>query len=165
MATKRRLNLLKRKLERLRQDSLTLVASANKIVYAGVQKIADRELKALNDYYRAAVKAIRDADRRGSYKGLAQKQLDLLQRTVNEVIAHAREALQIVAETRAELAALVDQHRAGAKAGRAKLKKATAPARRAIKRVKTAAGRAARKARPRTQAAATPADDASAAQG
>ncbi|MBE3605324.1 phasin family protein [bacterium] len=161
MATKPRLRELKRKLEKLRQDSLTLVSSANKIVYAGVQKIADRELKALNDYYRAAVKAIRDADRRGSYKGLAQKQLDLLQRTVNEVIAHARESLEVVSETRAELAALMQKHLAGGTPSRAALKKAVAPARRAIKRAKTTAGRAARKAHARTRAAASVDDSGS----
>ncbi len=41
-------------LEIVRQ-SLDTLGNANQIVYGGVQKLADAELKALNDYYKAAV--------------------------------------------------------------------------------------------------------------
>ena len=90
MATK--FGQLKGELEKLRKDSLSVVLNANKIVYSGVQKLADRELKALNDYYRSALDAIRSADHaKEGLRSLANQQLDLLQNTVNQVIGHARE--------------------------------------------------------------------------
>lgn len=141
MAAKLHLDQLKQQIERLRKDSLDVVASANKIVYNGVQKLADRELKALNDYYRGALDSIKKANR-NDIRGLAQQQLDLLQDTVNQVISHARESMGIVAETRAELSKLVQKGIKGEKVAMADLNKAAAPARKAITKVKTAAQKA-----------------------
>jgi hypothetical protein len=141
MAAKPRLDQLKHQIEQLRKDSLGIVASANRIVYDGVQKLADRELKALNDYYHSAIDSIRSANK-GDLRGLAQQQLDLLQDTVNQVIGHARESMGIVAETRAELAKLVQQGVKGEKVGAAELKKAAAPARKAVGKVQAAAKKA-----------------------
>ncbi|MFI4980763.1 MAG: phasin family protein [Nevskiales bacterium] len=141
MAAKQHLDQLKQQIERLRKDSLDVVASANKIVYNGVQKLADRELKALNDYYRGALDSIKKANR-NDIRGLAQQQLDLLQDTVNQVISHARESMGIVAETRAELSKLVQKGIKGEKVVMADLNKAAAPARKAIAKVKTAARKA-----------------------
>ncbi|MDB5974633.1 MAG: phasin family protein [Nevskia sp.] len=141
MAAKQHLNQLKQQIERLRKDSLDVVASANKIVYNGVQKLADRELKALNDYYRGALDSIKKANR-NDIRGLAQQQLDLLQDTVNQVISHARESMGIVAETRAELSKLVQKGIKGEKVAMADLNKAAAPARKAIAKAKTAAQKA-----------------------
>lgn len=146
MASNPRLNLLKRQLERLRKDSLSVVATANKIVYSGVQQLADKELKALNDYYKSAVAAIKDANKGAGIRGLAQKQLDLLQETVNQVIGHARESMGIIAETRAELAKLVQSTIKGEKVTAAKLKQVVAPARKAVGKAKAAAKKAAGKA-------------------
>ena len=146
MAAKPRLNQLKRQIDRLRKDSLGVVASANRIVYDGVQKLADRELKALNDYYHSAVASIRSANK-GDLRGLAQQQLDLLQDTVNTVIGHARESIGIVSETRAELARLVQKGAEGGKIGAAELKKAAAPARKAVGKAKAAAQKAGKDAR------------------
>jgi hypothetical protein len=92
MAAKQHLDQLKQQIERLRKDSLDVVASANKIVYNGVQKLADRELKALNDYYRGALDSIKKANR-NDIRGVAQQQLDLLQDTVNKAAAPARKAI------------------------------------------------------------------------
>jgi ribosome recycling factor len=148
MAAKQRLDQLKQQIDRLRRDSLDVVANANKIVSGGVQKLADRELKALNDYYHSAIDSIRSANK-GDLRGLAHQQLDLLQDTVNQVISHARESLGIVAETRAELAKLVQKGIRGEKVALADLEKAAAPARKAVSKVKasaTEAGRSAQKA-------------------
>lgn len=141
MAAKQHLDQLKQQIERLRKDSLDVVASANKIVYNGVQKLADRELKALNDYYRGALDSIKKANR-NDIRGLAHQQLDLLQDTVNQVISHARESMGIVAETRAELSKLVQKGIKGEKVAMADLNKAAAPARKAITKVKAAAQKA-----------------------
>jgi hypothetical protein len=141
MAAKQHLDQLKQQIERLRKDSLDVVASANKIVYNGVQKLADRELKALNDYYRGALDSIKKANR-NDIRGVAQQQLDLLQDTVNQVISHARESMGIVAETRAELSKLVQKGIKGEKVAMADLNKAAAPARKAIAKAKTAAQKA-----------------------
>ncbi len=141
MAAKQHLDQLKQQIEQLRKDSLSVVASANKIVYGGVQKLADRELKALNDYYRSALNSIKSANK-SDIRGLAQQQLDLLQDTVNQVISHARESMGIVAETRAELAKLVQKGIKGEKVALADLNKAAAPAKKAVTLVKTAAKKA-----------------------
>jgi hypothetical protein len=146
MAAKQHLDQLKRQIEQLSKDSLSVVTNANKIVYNGVQKLADRELKALNDYYHSAVASIRNANK-GDLRGLAQQQLDLLQDTVNQVISHARESIGIVAETRAELAKLVQKGARGEKIAASELKKATAPARNAVKKAKVTAKRAAKSAK------------------
>jgi hypothetical protein len=145
MAAKR-LNQLKRQLERLRTDSVNVVSTANKIVYGGVQKLADRELRALNEYYRSALASVRSARRSDGIRGLAQKQLDLLQETVNQVIGNARESMAIVAQTRAELADFVQKSIRGEKVPAAGLAKAAAPARKAVAKTKTAARKATRSA-------------------
>lgn len=129
-------------LERLRKDSLSVVLNANKIVYSGVQKLADRELKALNDYYRSAVEAVRGADKKQGLRQLAHQQLDLLQDTVNQVIAHARESMNIVAETRTELSKLVNTGIKGGKVTASRLGKAAAPARKAVSKARATAGKA-----------------------
>ncbi|MDR3416205.1 MAG: phasin family protein [Nevskia sp.] len=149
MAAKQRakqtLDQLRHQIEQLRKDSFTVVTNANRIVYNGVQKLADRELQALNDYYHAAITSIRNADR-GDLRGLAHTQLDLLQETVNQVIGHARESMSIVADTRAELTKLVQKGMKGEKVPASKLSKAAAPARKAVGKVKAAAKKASKDA-------------------
>jgi hypothetical protein len=141
MAAKQHLDQLKNQIEKLRKDSLSVVANANKIVYSGVQKLADRELKALNEYYRSALSSIRSANK-SDLRGLASQQLDLLQDTVNQVISHARESMGIVAETRAELAKLVQKGVAGEKVAMSTLNKTVAPAKKAVAKAKSAAKKA-----------------------
>lgn len=141
MAAKQRFDQLKRQLDQLRKDSYDVVAQANKIVLKGVHRVADKELKALNDYYKEAVSTIKSA-RRDDLKGLAHKQLDLLQSTVNQVIAHARESIGIMAETREELAKLIQKSQSGAKVGAGELKRTVAPAKKAVAKAKSAAKKA-----------------------
>ncbi len=141
MAAKQHLDQLRKQIDKLRSDSISVVASANKIVYNGVQKLADRELKALNDYYKSALASIKNANK-NDLRGLAQQQLDLLQDTVNQVISHARESMTIVADTRAELTRLVQRGVEGEKVTVAKLNKAVAPAKKAVAKAKAAAQKA-----------------------
>jgi hypothetical protein len=141
MAAKQHLDQLRKQIEKLRSDSLSVVASANKIVYGGVQKLADRELKALNDYYRSALSSIKSANK-NDLRGLAGQQLDLLQDTVNQVISHARESMSIVADTRAELAKLVQKGVAGEKVALKTLDQTVAPARKAVAKARNAARKA-----------------------
>lgn len=141
MAAKQHLGQLRKQIEKLRSDSLSVVANANKIVYNGVQKLADRELKALNDYYRSALSSIKSANK-NDLRGLASQQLDLLQDTVNQVISHARESMSIVADTRAELARLVQKGVDGEKVAVKTLNKTVAPAKKAVAKAQKAAKKA-----------------------
>lgn len=139
MAARDRLEQLKTRIDKLRRDSLDVVTNANRIVYQGIQKLADQELKALNDYYKSAVASLKGAGKSSSLKDVAATQLDLMQDTVTRVIAHARESLSIIADTRAELARLVS---AGGPLSSKALSKAAEPAQKAIADVKKAAAKA-----------------------
>ena len=137
MAARDTIDQLKAHIERLRRDSLDVVANASRIVFEGVQKLAEQELRAFNDYYKSAVNSAKAASGPGD---LASAQLDLLQDTVQKVIAAARESLSILADTRAELARLVNNGGPGIDAK--VLSKVTAPAQKAIEDVKKAASKA-----------------------
>ena len=137
MAARDTIDQLKAHIERLRRDSLDVVANASRIVFEGVQRLAEQELRALNDYYKSAVSSAKAASGPGD---LASAQLDLLQDTVQKVISAARESLSIIADTRAELSRLVGSGAAGID-GKA-LTKVAAPAQKAIEDVKKAAAKA-----------------------
>ena len=137
MAARDTIDQLKAHIERLRRDSLDVVANASRIVFEGVQKLAEQELRAFNDYYKSAVNSAKATSGPGD---LASAQLDLLQDTVQKVIAAARESLSILADTRAELARLVNNGGPGIDAK--VLSKVTAPAQKAIEDVKKAASKA-----------------------
>lgn len=137
MAARDTIEQLKAHIERLRRDSLDVVANASRIVFEGVQKLAEQELKALNDYYKSAVSSAKAASSPGD---LASQQLDLLQDTVQRVISAARESLSIISDTRAELTRLIGSGQT-ALDGKA-LSKVTAPAQKAIEDVKKAAAKA-----------------------
>ncbi len=132
-------------LEIVRQ-SLDTLGNANQIVYGGVQKLADAELKALNDYYKAAVASLKKAQGDKNLKSAAQKQADLLQEAVSRLIENARASLAVVAEARAELAKLVKGGKGGAPLSIARLEKAIAPAQKALAKIKADAQKAGKKA-------------------
>lgn len=141
MAAKDTIDQLKAHIERLRRDSVDVVATASRIVFEGVQKLAEQELQALNDYYKNAVGAMKTA-RSGNTgpKDLAAQQLDLLQDTVQRVISHARESLSIISSTRAELARLLGTTESALDTKA--LTKVTAPAQKAMEDVKKVAAKA-----------------------
>lgn len=135
MAAKDTLDQLRSHIERLRRDSFDVVANASRIVFEGVQKLAEQELKALNEYYKSATAGLKSTGGPS-----ASQQLDLLQDTVQKVIGHARASLSIISDTRAELTRLIGSNDSvlSAKA----LTKVTAPAHKAMEDVKKAAAKA-----------------------
>jgi hypothetical protein len=95
LKAKHRLEQLKKQFDRLRKDSLAAVGTTNEAVYAGLQKFADKELKALHDYYDSALASLRSHKKSGSdIKTVLQTQFDLMQETVTRLIAHARESVE-----------------------------------------------------------------------
>lgn len=130
----------------LARQSLDTLGNANQIVYGGVQKLADAELKALNDYYKAAVASLKRARGEKDLKSTAQRQADLLQDAVNKLIGNARASLGVVSDARVELAKLVKGSADGAKLSVAKLEKAIAPAQKALEKIKAEARKASLKA-------------------
>lgn len=146
MAASNKLDRIRSQLEKLRKDSLDMVVAANKIVYQGVQRVTDHELKALNDTYQVALHSLKKARSGDNLKDVAGKQIDVLQDTVNRVIASAREAMGIVADTREELTKLMQSHLKGADVVKADLDRVTKSARKAITEVRDSARKAAKKA-------------------
>lgn len=141
MAAKQRLEQIRSQIEKLGRDSLDVVANANRIVLQGIQRLAEQELAALNEYYKSAMDSLKSARRGDStLKDMASSQLDLMQETVNRVIGNARESLKIIADTRAELARLVDRDD-GVLSAKA-ITNLTAPAQKAIEDVRRAAEKA-----------------------
>ncbi len=95
MKTKDRLEQLRKQFERLSKDSLSAAGTANASVYSGIQKFADKELKALHDYYDDALAALRSQKKSGSgLKTVVETQFDLLQKTITRLIDHGRESLE-----------------------------------------------------------------------
>lgn len=139
MAARDKLDQLKTQVERVRRESLDVVSNASRIVFEGVQKLAEQELKALSDYYKSATAALK-APRGGSnVQDLAAQQLDLLQDTVLKVIQHARDSIGIIVDTRTELTRLLGS--GSALDGKA-LSKVTEPAQKALDDVRKAAAKA-----------------------
>lgn len=128
-------------LEIVRQ-SLDTLSNANQIVYGGVQKLADAELKALNDYYKAAIASLKKAQGDKNIKSAAQKQATLLQDAVTKLIDNARASLVVVSDARAELAKLVKGGKSGAPLSIARLEKAIKPAQKALAKIKADAQKA-----------------------
>lgn len=139
MAAKDKIDQLKAQIEHMRKESLDVVSNASRIVLEGVQKLAEQELRALNDYFKSATGALKSPRSGSSYQDMAAQQLDLLQETVQTVIGHARESLSIIAETRAELTRLVGS---GAALDGKALSKVAEPAQKAIEDVRKAATKA-----------------------
>ncbi len=130
---------LKTSIEKIRKDSLEVVVQANKIVTQGVQRLAEHELKALNDTYKNVLASLHAAKSGESIKDLAAKQLDLMQDTVNRLISGARHSLSIVADTRQELVGLVQKGLKTGVVAETELNKITAKAKQAIAEVRSAA--------------------------
>ena len=133
------LDQLKTSFDKLRKESFDAVGQANKIVTQGVQRLAEHELKALNDTYKSVLASIKSSKSGDSIKDLASKQLDIMQDTITRLISSARESLTIVADTRQELAGLVHKGLKSGGVAEAELDKVTAKARKAVSDVKAAA--------------------------
>ncbi|WP_428312603.1 phasin family protein [Hydrocarboniphaga sp.] len=95
MKAKHRLDQLKKQFDRMRKDSLAALGTNNEAVYAGLQKFAEKELKALHEYCEGALGSLREQKKSG-IQTIVQTQLDLLQDTVTRLVANARESMDIV---------------------------------------------------------------------
>lgn len=130
---------IKTSIDRIRKDSLEVVGQANKIVTQGVQRLADHELKALNDTYKNVLASLKSSKGGESVKDLAAKQLDLMQETITRLISSAKDSLTIVADTRQELSGLVQKGLKSGSVAETELNKITAKAKKAVADVKSAA--------------------------
>ncbi|MDN5874254.1 MAG: phasin family protein, partial [Sinobacteraceae bacterium] len=138
MVAKSTLDKVRGRIERLRKDSLATATEANKIVYNGVQRIADNELKALNDTYKTTINQLqKNARLKGSKKDMVADQIDVLQETANRVIASAREAVKVMEDTRKELLKLMKRSGADSKAATKQAKQITDRARKAATQANT----------------------------
>ncbi|WP_341917004.1 phasin family protein [Hydrocarboniphaga effusa] len=100
MKAKERLNQLKKQFDRLRKDSLASVGTTNEAIYSGLQQFADKELKALHNYYDSALTSLKSQKKSGAdIKSVVLTQFDLMQGTFNTLIANARESLETVSKT------------------------------------------------------------------
>ena len=79
MAAKKKLAKLKTQMEDVRGIAIETVISANKIVYEGIQRLAEHELDELQKSYKTVVDGLKASSRKGDIKSTAQAQLDLLQ--------------------------------------------------------------------------------------
>lgn len=155
-----KLDRMRAQLEKLRKDSLDTVVAANKIVYQGVQRVADHELKTLNDTYRAALGSLKQVKRSDGLKGVAGKQVDVLQDAANRIIASARESLEIVAETRQELTKMIQKNLKDGKISSAEIERTAKQARKAVTKVRDSARKAAKNAQKKSIGTAKPAHKA-----
>lgn len=142
----KRFDQIKTSFDKLRKDSLDVVSSANKIVSQGVQRLAEHELKALNETYKTVLASLKDAKKGDSIKDVAGKQLDVMQDSVNKLIASTRESIGILADTRQELASLVSGGLKTGTVAEAELAKVADKAKKAVEGVKAAAADAQKKA-------------------
>ena len=156
MAAKKKLAKLKTQMEDVRGIAIETVISANKIVYEGIQRLAEHELDELQKSYKTVVDGLKASSRKGDIKSTAQAQLDLLQQTIDQIIANARTSVQIITETRT---ALTDALSSGLQ-GKPSAKKDLSTA----KKQATAAAKQVRKATQTARAAAESAVDAASKQ-
>lgn len=168
MKTKERLEQLKKQFERLRRESMEAVGTANEILYSALHRFTDKELKALTDYYDAALASIKSSKKSGDLKQAVQTQFDLMQETVTRLITHARESLEAIAEARVEPKAGKSGAKPGPKATaksaaskKAAKKSSASAAKTASKTAKTPRKKAAKKAPPADQAPLQLADSTS----
>ena len=133
---------LKTSIDKIRKDSLEVVGHANKIVTQGVQRLAEHELKALNETYKNVLASLKSSKSGDSVKDLAAKQLDLMQDTVTRLIGTAKDSLGIVADTRQELLGLVQKGLKTGAVAETEMNKITAKAKKAVADVQSAAASA-----------------------
>ena len=147
-----------------RRKDIEAVLEANRIVYAGAQALAQKQLEIL----RATMTAARGAVSQGTFSGspmeIANRQRELMTKAFQMSLAHMRDLAEIVRKAQADAFAVVKgqvEHDIKALVGRAKGKgqAAAAPAakvKKAVRKVraKVKAKVAARKAKPVAKKAA-----------
>ena len=149
-----------------RRKDIDAVLEANRIVYAGAQALAQKQLEILRATMAAARSAVTDGTFSGSPMEIAGKQRDLMTKAFQLSVSHMRELAEIVRKAQADAFAVVKgqvEEDIRNLVGRVQRKgKAAAPAAAApVAKAKVAKAKVARKprakARPAAKTAAKPA--------
>ncbi len=138
MAAKKKLAKLKTQMDDVRSIAIETVISANKIVYEGIQRLAEHELDELQKSYKSVVDGLKASTKKGDVKSTAQAQLDLLQSTIDQIIANARTSVQIITETRVALTDALSANLQGKTTAKKQLNAAKKQATTAAKQVRAA---------------------------
>jgi phasin family protein len=90
-----------------RRKDIDAVLEANRIVYAGAQALAQKQLEILRTTMSAARKAVTDGTFSGSPMEIAGKQRDMMTKAFQLSVAHMRELAEIVRRAQADAFAVV----------------------------------------------------------
>jgi len=141
-----------------RRKDIDAVLEANRIVYAGAQALAQKQLEILRATMTAARSAVSEGSFSGSPMEIATRQRDLMTKAFQMSLAHMRELAEIVRQAQADAFAVVKgqvehdiRDLMGKGKGKATAEAKAAPARRAKKTVSRP------KAKAKAKAAAKPA--------
>lgn len=104
MAVKSQVDKIKDQVKQLRKAYADTVASANKAVSKGLEKLADQELKAVRKHYEEAIKDLKKAGKKGNVRDVAKAQAKVLQNSLDQVVKSARDSVNIISSTSNELA-------------------------------------------------------------
>lgn len=104
MTIQSRVNQIKGQIEQLRKNYASAAAEANKAVVKGLEKLADKELNAIRSHYEEALKGLKAASNKGSLRDIAQAQVKVLQKTLDRVVASARDSVKIINDTSKQVA-------------------------------------------------------------
>jgi phasin family protein len=136
-----------------RRKDIEAVLEANRIVYAGAQALAQKQLEILRTTMTAARGAVSQSTFSGSPMEIANRQRELMTKAFQMSLAHMRELAEIVRKAQADAFAVVKgqvEHDIKDLVGRVKGKgkAAAAPAARAKKAVRKVTARVKAKAAP-----------------
>ncbi len=142
-----------------RRKDIDAVLEANRIVYAGAQALAEKQLEILRSTMSAARNAISADSFSGSPMEIATRQRDLMTKAFQMSLAHMRELAEIVRKAQSDAFSVVKgqvEHdiRGLMGKGKAKAEAKAAPARKAKKAARKPKAKAAPAAKPAAKAAA-----------
>ncbi len=109
MAIQDRINKIRGQLKQLRKNYASAMASANRVVTGGVERLAEQELNAVRAHYEQAIKGLKAASQKGNVRDIAQAQVKVLQGTLENVIQSARDSISIITGTSRELAKVLQK--------------------------------------------------------
>ncbi len=109
MAIQDRIQKIRGQIKQLRKNYASAVASANRVVTTGIEKLAEQELQAVRSHYEDAIKGLKDASRKGNVRDIAQAQVKVLQGTLENIIKSARDSISIITGTSRDLAQVLQK--------------------------------------------------------
>ena len=147
-----------------RRKDIDAVLEANRIVYAGAQALAEKQLEILRSTMSAARNAISADSFSGSPMEIATRQRDLMTKAFQMSLAHMRELAEIVRKAQSDAFSVVKgqvehdiRDLMGKGKAKAKAEAKAAPAGKAKKAARKPKAKAAPPAKPAAKAAARPA--------